>query len=144
MMDEEHLTHAKVVKNFGTHKILAALYATNCTTKQLKSVVGAINSVKKFEDEYMARMLRNEFVVRNEDVWVITQAGIAKYIELGPAVGMQSFAKKRIRRTSWETGRVYMASDIHFAPRRPGSMDFMYLPSLMGGQYVYLINLIGW
>jgi len=124
----------KVVKNAGSHRILHALYYRVCTSKELKNIVGAINSISKFDGEYMARLQANAYVVRCEDGWWITDKGRRKYDELGPARGMFKPGDES-RITNLTTRGEYKG--VEHRPVREGAEDFLKLPSRIGNLLHY-------
>jgi hypothetical protein len=123
----------KVVKNAGSHRILHALNSRDCTAKELKTIVGAINSISKFEGEYMARLQANGYVERSGTGWGLTNKGRIKFEELGPASGMPALnAAPRV--TNKMVG-VYKPGP--GLPRRPGSEAFLQFPSRIGDTLYY-------
>lgn len=118
----------KVVKNAGSHRILHALYHRDCTSKELKNIVGAINSISKFDGEYMARLQANGYVHRFEDGWRITSKGRVKYEELGPARGM--YKPGDVGRTNIMKMETYKGQ--RTTPMRAGAEDFLKYPSRVG------------
>lgn len=128
----------KVVANAGSHRILYALSFGACTSKELKNIVGAINSVARFDGEYMARLIANGFVLRDADYWSLTESGKEKLDRLGPAKGLRlrgSLATKR--HAGFTSGEIYDPSKYATTPRRPGAEDFLEFPSRMGNRLYY-------
>lgn len=123
----------KVVKNAGSHRILHALYYRDCSSKELKNIVGAINSINKFDGEYMARLQANGYVHRYEAGWRITSKGKAKYDELGPAKGM--FKPGDTGKTNIMKMETYKGQ--RTIPIREGAEDFLKHPSRVGNTLHY-------
>ena len=127
----------KVVANAGSHRIMYALSFGPAHSKDLKVIAGAINSVSRFDGEYMARLVSNGFVRRVEDRWALTKRGHEKLEELGPAKGI------RLRRSYSPVLQAvidrppYDPSQEIPTPRRPGSEDFLKYPSRMGNKLYY-------
>lgn len=126
----------KVVRNAGSHRILYTLSFGVKTSKELKLVVGAINSISRFDGEYMARLVASGYVRRVFKGWAITKAGEEKLAELGPAKGINPQSKSF--RNTIMIAPVYVPS-VHNRPSpvRPGSEDFLKYPSRMGSRLVY-------
>ncbi|MDV7399524.1 hypothetical protein RZS08_49380, partial [Arthrospira platensis SPKY1] len=59
---EPQVSTGSIVRNAGSHRILYALLHDERTSKELKNVVGAINSVARFDGEYMARLTKSGLV----------------------------------------------------------------------------------
>lgn len=128
----------KVVANAGSHRILYALSFGAHTSKELKNIVGAINSVARFDGEYMARLISNGFVVRDSDYWHLTKSGREKLEYLGPARGLRlrgSMATQRV--SSFGSAETYDPSTYPSMPKRPGAEDFLECPSRMGDKLHY-------
>ena len=119
----------KIVANAGSHRILAALSDRPRDIKDLKNVVGAINSLNRFEGEYMGRLEQAGYAVRRMGMWHITNAGKDKLEQLGlPSLATRpSVAGPR---------RYYMDGNYEpekdARPMRPGSQDFLQYPSRIG------------
>jgi len=125
----------KVVANAGSHRILAALGDGPCDSRKLKDIVGAINSVARFDGEYMARLEHSSYVRRKGDLWYLTEAGHEKLESLGPV--------RRPGKTSVAASRTTVGVGI-LDPKmyqqswtRPGSEDFLKFPSRMGNKLYY-------
>lgn len=128
------VTTEKVVKNAGSHRILHALSVRDCYSKDLKRIVGAINSVRKFDGEYMARLVLRQYVEKvSDDRWRITPKGLAKLDELGFAEGMPGM--KAGRESSWKERGLYEGKRV--TPMRLGAEDFLKLPSRVGNFLYY-------
>lgn len=128
----------KVVANAGSHRILYALSLGAHTSKELKNIVGAINSVARFDGEYMARLVSNGYVARDADYWFLTKPGREKLEDLGPARGLRlrgSMATQRV--SSFSSNETYNPANYPPLPRRPGSEDFLDCPSRMGDKLYY-------
>ena len=128
----------KVVANAGSHRILYALSFGACTSKELKNIVGAINSVARFDGEYMARLISNGYARRDGEYWSITKSGHEKLDQLGPAKGLRlrsSIATQRM--SGFKSGEVYDPSKYPPPPRRPGAEAFLEYPSRMGNKLYY-------
>lgn len=123
----------KIVANAGSHRILAALQEQPRSTKELKNVVGAINSVARFEGEYMGRLEQAGYVHRIDGLWALTPEGSAKLAQVGPiSARSPTVAGPRTYRT---TG-VYRPEQYQ-RPMRPGSQDFLKFPSRVGNRLYY-------
>lgn len=128
------VTTEKVVKNAGSHRILHALSVRDCNSKDLKRIVGAINSIKKFDGEYMTRLVLRQYVEKVDgDKWRITPRGLAKFDELGLAEGMPGM--KAGRESSWKERGLYVGK--RETPMRIGAEDFLALPSRVGDFLYY-------
>lgn len=123
----------KVVKNAGSHRILHALNTRDCTAKELKNIVGAINSINKFEGEYMARLQANGYVQRTGTGWGLSDKGRSKFEELGPASGMPGLSAGP-RANNKMIGHYKPGPGL---PRRPGSEDFLACPTRIGNTLHY-------
>lgn len=126
----------KVVANAGSHRILQALSTGPCESKELKNIVGAVNSIARFDGEYMERLIRSGYVKRRADKWLITAAGQEKLDELGPARGVRrrNQPTNHARLMDRET---YQPSKELKPPMRPGSEDFLQYPTRMGNKLYY-------
>lgn len=114
----------KIVKGAGSHRILMALREKPRTSKELKRLVGAINSISRFDGEYMERLEANGYVFMDDGHWVISVKGHQKCAALGDP--------EKPNRAQPRT-TVFEALTIERPPLlRPGSMDFMELPSRRG------------
>ena len=123
-----------VVRNAGSHRILHALSFGEKSSKELKNIVGAINSVARFDGEYMMRLVSSGYVRRTTSGWAITRRGLAKLGELGPAAGMRD---KQQRNTAIMERPDYDPSKEPQKPMRPGSEDFLAYPSRIGNRLYY-------
>lgn len=125
----------KVVANAGSHRILYALSFGVQTSKELKNIVGAINSVARFDGEYMERLVSNGFVRRHPDGWMLTPSGQEKLDELGAARG--------VRRRNLQKHQLLMDRETYNPrletrlPMRPGSEDFLQYPSRVADTLYY-------
>lgn len=125
----------KVVQHAGSHRILHALNMRDCTSKELKNVVGAINSISKFDGEYMARMFSNGYVIRCDAGWTLTDKGRRKFEQLGPARGMPGLNATARVANSFQNKGDYKGEKA--LPLRPGAEDFLKLPSRIGNTLHY-------
>lgn len=123
----------KIIRGAGSHRILMALIERSRTSKELRRLVGAVNSTKKFEGEYMARLEANGYVVQEAEHWLITTKGAQKCESLsvpettgvaGPRVPIES-------RTALPSVLARLQSARH------GSLDFMNHPSRVGSRLYY-------
>lgn len=131
----KEVSTGKVVANAGSHRILDALSTGPKSTKELKHVVGAVNSLARFDNEYMGRMLDNGYVKRQADGWVITKAGLAKLEQLGPVRGNK---RRHIAGPRTHVGKGLLdLTKLYITPRRPGAEDFLKYPSRMGRELRY-------
>lgn len=125
----------KVVANAGSHRIMYALSTGPAHSKDLKVVAGAINSISRFDGEYMSRLVSNGFVKRRGNLWELTKRGHEKLEELGPARGM------RLRRTYAYQAVLdrptYDPADDERQVPRPGSLSFLDCPSRIGNTLYY-------
>lgn len=124
----------KVVRNAGSHRILHALAAGSKSSKELKNIVGAINSVARFDGEYMMRLVSSGYARRTVSGWAITRRGEAKLAELGPAEGMRDRSEPN---QNILDRPIYEPSKENVTPMRPGALDFHKYPSRMGNRLVY-------
>lgn len=119
----------KVVRNAGSHRILYALSFGVKTSKELKLVVGAINSISRFDGEYMSRLVGSGYVRKVFKGWAITSAGQDKLEELGPVHGLnpesRSFKDTIMKAPTYNP-------NTRPSPLRPGSEDFLKYPSRVG------------
>ncbi len=127
----------KVVANAGSHRILYALSFGACTSKELKNIVGAINSVARFDGEYMARLISNGYARRDGETWYITKPGRDKLEQLGPAKGLRPRGSYPTRAQSLMALPAYNPSSHIPPPMRPGSEEFLKHPSRMGNKLYY-------
>lgn len=124
----------KVVRNAGSHRILYALSHSMKTSRELKLIVGAINSISRFDGEYMSRLVSSGYVRKTNGGWAITRQGKEKLEELGPASGLR--LDKQINNKMDRP--VYVPSrDNQQRPLRPGSEDFLNHPSRVGQWLIY-------
>lgn len=123
----------KIIRGAGSHRILLALIERSRTSKELRRLVGAVNSTKKFEGEYMARLEANGYAYLADGLWSITVKGAQKCEALGgpkpggvagPRVPVQSHV---LPTSIWERPPA----------ARPGSMDFINWPSRRGDRLYY-------
>lgn len=124
----------KVVRNAGSHRILYALSFGVKGSKELKLVVGAINSISRFDGEYMQRLVGSGYVRRVTRGWAITKAGQEKLEELGPVHGLNP--ESRSFKDTIMKAPVYNPNTKP-APLRPGSEDFLKYPSRIGKRLHY-------
>lgn len=125
----------KVVKFAGSHRILYALSFGAKGSKELKLIVGAINSIARFDGEYMGRLVENGYVRQVTGGWAITAAGQARLEELGPVPGLDP--NKKGRGTDVYDRPIYQPSKELQTPMRPGSEDALQYPSRMGDNLFY-------
>lgn len=124
----------KVVRNAGSHRILYALSFGVKTSKELKLVVGAINSINRFDGEYMQRLVGSGYVRKAFNGWAITSAGQGKLEELGPVHGLNP--ESRSFKDTVMKAPVY-SPNTKTAPLRPGAEDFLKYPSRIGKRLLY-------
>ena len=127
----------KIRPHGGTHRILHALSIQSHFPITLKRLVGANNSIKRFEDVYCMHIQHAGLIRRNDDVWELTELGVTAFAELGPAQGMDKFKKATPRKSSFLTERDYSAEAIRKSPRRPGSDTYLKYPSRFGDRLSY-------
>lgn len=119
----------KIVKGAGSHRILMALRERPRPSKELKRLVGAINSVSRFDGEYMERLEINGYVISDDGSWVITVKGHQKCVALGDP--------ERPDRAAHRT-QTFEAILVERPPvLRPGCLDFMAFPSRRGNYLYY-------
>lgn len=128
------MSFGKVVRNAGSHRIIYALSFGVKTSRELKLVVGAINSISRFDGEYMSRLVNAGYVRKVFKGWALTKAGEEKLAELGPVPGLNPMSHSY--RDSVMTAPNYSPTDYQ-SPARPGSEDFLELPSRMGNKLYY-------
>lgn len=121
----------KVVRNAGSHRILYALSFGVKNSKELKLIVGAINSISRFDGEYMSRLVASGYVRSVHRGWAITKAGQAKLEELGPVAGFNPESKS-LKNTKMLLPNYSPERDNKQLPIRPGSEDFLAFPSRVG------------
>ena len=119
----------KIVKGAGSHRILMALRERPRDSKELKRLVGAVNSISRFDGEYMDRLESNGYVIRDDGLWVITVKGHQKCVTLGDP---EKPNRAKPRTMTFES----MALEKPVV-RRPGSMDFLDYPSRRGNFLYY-------
>ena len=119
----------KIVKGAGSHRILLALMERPRTSKELKRMVGAINSVSRFDGEYMERLQSNGYVFSDLSMWCITLKGRQKCEALGPL----DAGNRAQPRTKDFKALVALRPPV----LRLGSMDFMKWPSRAGNRLYY-------
>lgn len=118
----------KIIKGAGSHRILMALRERPRTSKELKRLVGAINSVSRFDGEYMDRLLANGYVILDGESWDITVKGRQKC----EALGDPEYGNRAAARTNQ-----FSAVSLDPPPvRRPDAFDFERCPSRRG-DYLY-------
>jgi hypothetical protein len=127
------MNNGKIVRNAGSHRILYALSLHEHTSRELKLLVGAINSVSRFDGEYMKRLIDNGHVRRTADAWTLTDAGREKVEELGPATGVRV---KRVDR-SREVMQRPLYTGKRETPMRIGAEEFLKYPSRVGNTLIY-------
>lgn len=123
----------KIVRNAGSHRILHALSFGSKSGKELKHTVGSINSVARFEGEYMSRLVTGGYVRRDVQGWSITKRGQEMLESLGPVSGMP----RKAHREPMAHLPVYVPAQTHKTPMRPGSEDFLKYPSRMANKLFY-------
>jgi hypothetical protein len=130
------ISTGKVVANAGSHRIMYALANGPMHSKELKVIAGAINSVSRFDGEYMARLESNGFVKRHGDQWALTKRGHEKLEELGPARGMR-LKRQYAYQAVLERPNFDPEAHIEHTIKRPGSMDFLECPTRIGNTLYY-------
>jgi len=130
------MSAGKVVRNAGSHRILYALSFGVKTSKELKLVVGAINSISRFDGEYMLRLVGGGYVRKVHKGWALTKSGESKLEELGPVHGLNPQSRS-YRATIMKAPEYVPGRDNHRTPVRPGSEDFLRYPSRMGDTLHY-------
>ena len=133
--EEHEVNTGKVVANAGSHRIMYALSNGPAHSKDLKLVAGAINSVNRFDGEYMARLESNGFVKRRNGLWELTKRGHEKLEELGPARGMRAY--RRTQPVSLYDIPNYDPKLYNKTVPRPGSEEFLKCPSRVGDTLYY-------
>lgn len=127
------MNNGKIVRNAGSHRILYALSLGEYTSKELKLLVGAINSISRFDGEYMKRLIDNGHVRRTSTAWALTDAGREKVQELGPATGV------RPKRT--DNVKAVMERPVYTGkretPMRIGAEEFLKYPSRVANTLIY-------
>jgi hypothetical protein len=128
-----------VVRNAGSHRILEALCARERSSKELKNIAGAINSILRFEGEYMNRLVNNGLVEQvGAGWWRITPDGLQKLTELGPStVDSSSLNVAGPRENSWKEQPPYEPKAELYTYVRRGSEDALRLPSRIGNKLHY-------
>lgn len=124
-----------VVKNAGSHRILYALSAKRCNSRELKLIVGAINSVLRFENEYMMRLVNNGLVEKTGYSWSLTPLGQQRLAELGPV--SEAAAGAAPRTNSWKGTENYNPKADLLTTVRTGAEDALKLPSRIGNRLFY-------
>jgi hypothetical protein len=127
------MNNGKIVRNAGSHRILYALSLAEHTSRELKIMVGAINSISRFDGEYMKRLIDNGHVRRTSIGWALTDAGREKVEELGPATGVRPKRTDKVRAVMERpiyTGR-------RETPMRIGAEEFLKYPSRVGNTLMY-------
>ena len=123
----------KIIRGAGSHRILIALIERSRTSKELRRLVGAVNSTKKFEGEYMARLEANGYVFLEGERWSITVKGAQKCEALsGPRLGGVAGPRVPVQSHTLTTS-IWNRPP---APR-PGSLDFLEFPSRRGNRLYY-------
>lgn len=128
------MTIGKVVRNAGSHRILHALSLGPKSSRELKNLVGAINSIARFDGEYMMRLVSSGYARRVTEGWAITRRGQEKLEELGPAQGVRI---KQDRTSVLMSRPPYDPAKDTPLPMRPGALDFLNYPSRMGSRLIY-------
>ena len=119
----------KIVKGAGSHRILMALRERPRPSRELKRLVGAINSISRFDGEYMERLESNGYVISDDGSWVITVKGHQKCVALGDPEKPNRALPRVV---------VFEAAAASRPPLlRPGSLDFMAFPSRRGNYLYY-------
>lgn len=124
----------KIVRNAGSHRILHALSFGMKSGRELKQVVGSINSVARFEGEYMARLMAGGYVRKVLKGWTITRRGEEMLVDLGELSGMP---RKKPNEATVMNGTTYIPDEHNRTPLRPGAEDFLKWPSRMGKRLFY-------
>jgi len=125
-----------VVKNAGSHRILFSLSFGPRSSSELKKTVGAINSIARFDGEYMHRLVENGYVLKHQkNLWVLTAKGTLKIRELGSIEGMIPRVTKNL---PLFTNRPYVATELTTPSMRPGSNTHKEWPSRMGKSLHYM------
>lgn len=120
----------KIIRGAGSHRILLSLLESPKTSKELRRLVGAVNSTSRFNGEYMERLRRNGFVILDVEHWLITSAGREKLQQLG--------VKKQLNRTPPRFAfPMRPLIPEKQPPRRPGALDLMDAPSRVGPTLYY-------
>lgn len=129
------MSQGNVVRNAGSHRILYALSFGVKESKELKLVVGAINSIARFEGEYLHRLVGSGYVRKVFRGWALTERGKTKLDELGPVAGLKPKSKSFKKTPMLHS--VYDPTTERRSPVRDGSEDFLNCPSRMGNRLYY-------
>lgn len=128
------MSTGSIVRNAGSHRILFALTEGFRTSKELKNIVGAINSISRFDGEYMARLIDSGLVERVGDLWRLTDAGSDRIAVLGPPEG---YCKKKERGLPNYLEREVYDPKGDQPTYRPGALDHLKYPSRIGNKLFY-------
>jgi len=126
----------KVVRNAGSHRILYALSFGVKSSKELKLIVGAINSISRFDGEYMSRLVASGYARKVSKGWALTKRGQEKLEELGPAHGINP-QSKTFKNSLMLLPTYSPEKHNKNRPQRPGSEDFLQFPSRVGNRLYY-------
>lgn len=129
------MSTGSIVRNAGSHRILYALLHEERTSKELKNVVGAINSVARFDGEYMARLTESGLVERAGEKWRLTLTGLERIASLGPPEGYNP--KKELTQMNVYNRPVYQPPK-NPPVYRPGAMDYQKYPSRIANTLTYM------
>jgi predicted transcriptional regulator len=120
----------KIIKGAGSHRILIAVAERPRTSRELRKLVGAVNSTSRFDGEYMKRLEVNGFVIQDNSFWMITKKGREK-LETLKIVNVKDKAAPR----TYTFFKPY-TPEKNFV-RRSGSLDLMNAPSRVGPTLYY-------
>lgn len=115
----------KIIRGAGSHRILLAVAERPRTSRELRKLVGAVNSTSRFDGEYMKRLEANGFVMQENFFWLITQKGRDK-LETLTIVNVKDKAAAR----TYTFFKPYQP-DTRFV-RRDGSTNLLQAPSRVG------------
>ena len=120
----------KIIKGAGSHRILLALAERPRTSRELRKLVGAVNSTSRFDGEYMKRLEANGFVMEDNSFWMITKKGREK-LETLKIEDVKNKAESR----SYTFFKPF-TPDKNFV-RRDGSLELSKAPSRVGPTLYY-------
>jgi len=122
------------------HMALERIYLSGLTAQDLRKEINYKESILRLEEFIISPLIFDGFVVKENRTdfhphLVVTKAGEQKYISMGPV----KIRKPKVDRISNLVG-TYAGLELKPFEGRPGSMDHMKYPSLMGEVRFYRVG----
>ena len=123
---------SKYSRNSSIHRTLEHLVQIPMTAIYLRPMI-TNESMSRFLESCIQPLMNDGYIEKDGMLMRATEKGREKYKEMGPV-------KKRLPQIvtkNWMTTPAYDGAELKRNPVRPGSDDFLNVPSLMGDKRVY-------